>query len=57
MREIKFRAFQKSKNKMLDWDELSNHPYLRDVLYREYLEDVMQFTGLKDSEFPALNYD
>ena len=48
MREIKFRVWKKSENRMIDWRELCEKDILRDVLDGIYLESVMQSTGLKD---------
>ena len=48
MREIKFRAWKKSANRMLDWAELCAMPRLCNVLNGEYLEAVMQYTSLHD---------
>ena len=48
MREIKFRVWKKSENRMIDWRDLCEKDILRDVLDGIYLESVMQFTGLKD---------
>ena len=50
MREIKFRAWKKSANRMLDWAELCAMPRLCNVLNGEYLEAVMQYTGLHDKK-------
>lgn len=48
MREIKFRAWKESEQRMVDWEELLNHPYLKGAFERTYLHDIMQYTGLKD---------
>lgn len=50
MREIKFRAWDKEKNKMLGWENddggMQNTP-LGMIINRDYIE-LMQYTGLKD---------
>lgn len=48
MREIKFRAWKLSEKRMIYWEELSESSYLADALDRIYLEEVMQYIGLKD---------
>lgn len=56
MRTIKFRAWDKSINKMLDWVELTQSAWNRDgcnLMYSVLVNnkdtyDVMQFTGLYD---------
>ena len=56
MREIKFRAWDKEKEQMLYQDDTlitfeSRYCSLEDVLYyKEEDFEIMQYTGLKDSE-------
>ena len=46
-REIKFRAWSKATEKMMDWDFIKSHGNLNKLLYLDHVE-VMQFTGLTD---------
>lgn len=46
-REIKFRAWNKIHNKMLQWGNLNNFFNTLNCLSYKHLE-VMQYTGLKD---------
>jgi hypothetical protein len=58
MREIKFRAWDRRTGKMYSWDDLLERTPLRvnpsralswiDGVYKD--KDVMQYTGLKDSQ-------
>jgi len=47
-RPVKFRAWKKSENRMVSWEELLSSGKLADVLSGTYLEAFMQFTGLHD---------
>lgn len=46
-REIKFRAWSKATEKMMDWDFIKSHGNLNKLLCLGHVE-VMQFTGLTD---------
>ena len=47
MREIKFRAWKQSQNKMLSWNEVCETGKLEDILNGVWLQP-MQFTGMHD---------
>ena len=46
-REIKFRAWSKATEKMMDWDFIKSHGNLNKLLCLGHVK-VMQFTGLTD---------
>jgi len=46
-REIKFRAYSKSNNKMMEWGDIKRFLNLQKLLSLDHVE-VMQYTGLKD---------
>ena len=47
MREIKFRAWDKTLNKIHCWSAIENHFTLEELLDDNFFE-AMQYTGLKD---------
>ena len=47
MREIKFRAWDKTLNKIHSWSTIENHFTLEELLDDNFFE-AMQYTGLKD---------
>ena len=48
MREIIFRAWEKTRKRMLDWEYIIDHEYIEN-LFNEHNDLItMQFTGLKD---------
>lgn len=47
MRTIKFRAWDKTGNNMLDWDVVKQVP-LEDIIDNVYGFELMEFTGLTD---------
>ena len=46
-REIKFRAFSKESNRMINWNSIKECKNLHKLMSLEHVE-LMQFTGLKD---------
>ena len=47
MREIRFRAWDKTLNKIHSWSTIENHFTLEELLDDNFFE-AMQYTGLKD---------
>ena len=47
MREIRFRAWDKTLNKIHSWSTIENHFTLEELLDTNFFE-AMQYTGLKD---------
>ena len=47
MKEIKFRAWDKTLNKIHSWSTIENHFTLEELLDTNFFE-AMQYTGLKD---------
>ena len=47
MRVIKFRAWDKTLNKIHSWSTIENHFTLEELLDTDFFE-AMQYTGLKD---------
>ena len=47
MRDIKFRAWDKTLNKIHSWSTIENHFTLEELLDDNFFE-AMQYTGLKD---------
>lgn len=49
-REIKFRAWDKEKNKMINWEKLcmQNWNVLSSIVYKKGNWEFMQYTGLED---------
>ena len=47
MKEIKFRAWDKTLNKIHSWSTIENHFTLEELLDDNFFE-AMQYTGLKD---------
>ena len=46
-REIKFRAFSKESNRMINWNSIKECKNLHKLMSLEHIE-LMQFTGLQD---------